>query len=49
MNRLAQLHLDEAGSVCSDEHMDSVYVNVDVNVIDHRIEALEWSNRERRL
>ena len=48
-NRFAQLHVDEADSVCSDEHMDSVDANVDVNVIGHKIQALEGSNRERRL
>ena len=33
----------------SGEHEDSVDVNIDVNVISHRIQALEGSNRERRL
>ena len=31
--------------MCSDEHIDSVNVHVDV-VIGHRIQALEGSNRE---
>ena len=38
MNRFAGLHADEAGSVSSDEHMNSVDVNV--NVVGHRIQAL---------
>ena len=43
------LHVDEAGSVCSDENIGNVDVNVDVNVIGHRIQALDRSNRERSL
>ena len=35
--------------VVIDKHMDSVDVNVDVNVIGHRIQALEGNNMERRL
>ena len=43
VNRFAQLHVDQAGSVCSDVHIDSV------DVIGHRIQALEGNNKERRL
>ena len=46
VNRFDQL--DQAGSSCSDKHMDSVDVNVDVNVLSNRIQVLE-SKRERRL
>ena len=31
--RMWELQLDQAGSSCSDKHMDSVAVNVDVNVL----------------
>ena len=47
MNRFDQL--DQAGSSCSDKHMDSVDVNVDVNVLSNRINAVLESKRERRL
>ena len=43
MNRFDQL--DEAGSSCSDRHMDSVDVNVDVNVLSNRIKAVLESKR----
>ena len=47
VNRFDQL--DQAGSLCSDKHMDSVDVNVDVNVLSNRIKAVLESKRERRL
>ena len=41
--------MDQAGSSCSDKHMDSVDVTVDVNVLSNRIKAVLESKRERRL
>ena len=38
MNRFD--HLDQAGSSCSNKHMNSVDVNVDVNVVSNRIKAV---------
>ena len=45
VNRFAHLHVAQAGSVCSDEHR----INIDVNVIGHKIQALEGSSRARKL
>ena len=47
MHRFDQL--DQAGSSCSDKHMDIVDVNVDVNVLSNKIRAVLESKRERRL
>ena len=47
MNRFDQL--DQAGSSCSDKYMDSVDVNVDVNVLSNRIKAVLENKRESRL
>ena len=47
VNRFDQL--DQASSSCSHKHMDSVDVNVDVNVLSNRIKAVVGSNWERRL
>ena len=47
MNRFDQL--DQAGRSCSDKHMDSVDVNIDVNVLSNRIKAVLESKRERRM
>ena len=49
MNRLHFDQLDQAGSSCGDKHMDSVDVNVDVNVLSIRIKTVLESKRERRL
>ena len=49
VNRFAQSHVDQAGKVCGDEYIDSVVFHIDVSVIGHRIQALDESNRERRL
>ena len=47
VNRFDQL--DQADSSCSDKHMDSVDVNVDVNVLCNKIKPVLESKRERRL
>ena len=39
VNRFAQLQVDQADNVCI--HMDSVDVNIGVNVLGHRFQALE--------